>query len=171
MQLLRKFYKYDIIKRVDGKENFQTEFHDNNDLYRLSQAALDKLPVVQPNEEENFIPSNHSIHTQNSMVPNTGSLANESVMSNSLATVKTLRTVPRTFSNASSLRPCELPQLSCCVNSAFNTSLSDERSPLRSIQPKSLLPQINFKQCNVNKRLYEAKAASRIQTPVNVFWL
>lgn len=171
VQLLRKFHKYDIITRVDGKETLQSEFQDNNDLYRLSQAALDQLPVVKPNEEENNIPTVHSMHTQHSMGLQSCSLANDSVISdcNSLATVKTMRTVRRTFSNASSLRPYELPQLNCCINSAFNNSLSDEKTPRKPFMQRSVFPQVN--KPTVNKGLYEASAAARIQHPVNVFWL
>lgn len=45
VKLLVKFHKYDIILLVDGKHDFDHEFEDSSDSYRLSEAASDKLPV------------------------------------------------------------------------------------------------------------------------------
>ena len=168
VQLLRKFHKFDIIVRVDGKDNFDHEFDDNSDLYRLSQAALDKLPVMKPEDEENQMnpPSNRL--TYDSLALHNQSLNSQCYARpcNPLATIRTSRAVKRSFSNVSSLRPIELPQLNCCVNEGFNHSLSDERTPLKSMNQSIVQLRPNASNVSISSR-----ASSRPESSVNVFWL
>lgn len=168
IQLLRKFYMYDIITRVDGKENYDAEFEDNKDLYRLCSSALEKLPIVKPASEQLTYPEKVASFnpglTEKSLALHNSLTSGPFRRPNAANSVKSSRTLHRTFSNTSSLLSCQTLRTNGCVNRAFRDSSSNERTPFKVLQPRPSM--------NLSKLSDEVTHKSlRPRTPTNVFWL